>query len=95
MKKCQACAELVAQGAGDGGAGGEVDATFGVRSLAVEETLLLRPPASFSPSFPSVSPHHRITKEKGFCVDSRNRLAPGERIGLCSQGARGSSEATP
>ena len=34
VKNCQACAELEAQSAGDGGAGGEVDAAFGVRSVA-------------------------------------------------------------
>ena len=34
VKKCQACAELEAQSAGDGGAGGEVDAAFGVAELS-------------------------------------------------------------
>ena len=34
MKECQACAELEAQNVGDGGAGGEVDAAFGVGSVA-------------------------------------------------------------
>jgi len=36
VKECQACAELEAQDAGDGGAGGEVDAAFGAGGLAPE-----------------------------------------------------------
>ena len=36
LKKCQACAELEAQCAGDGGAGGQVDAALGARGMAPE-----------------------------------------------------------
>ena len=44
MEKCQACAELEAQSAGDGEAGGEVDPALGVRGVAPEACRLLFTP---------------------------------------------------
>ena len=46
MEECQACAELEAQCAGDGGADGQVDAAFGARGVTPEALRALLPPQS-------------------------------------------------
>ena len=76
VKKCHACAELETQDAGDGRAGGEVDAAFGAGGLA---------PEALGPLLTPLSP-------KAVELKVEPKWLREGQLGVCRQGSLGQAQ---